>query len=185
MLGLYLSSSVSVGFVGGIAALGGCRGHAEPAPPPPAIEVREASGAVTARVVPGHPCRATVEGAELLVGGRPLVAQDGAARWTGEDAANGTTLKRDDAPVARVYARQLFDADGIPILRVLPDGSVTNRASAVVRHAAVAPTGDAVTVGTAIVTGTTDIVLAAMLAAPEAPPRVRALVACHFLLGAP
>ena len=202
MLGLYLSSSVSVGLVGpasvaGVAALlglagiaaivGGCRGGGEPAPPPPppAIEVRDAAGALTARVVAGHPCRATVEGVELLVGGRPLVAQQGAVRWTGEDAPNGTTLKKDGAPVARVHARQLFDAEGIPLLRVLEDGSITNRASVVVRRAAPAPTGNAVTVGSATFTGTTDVVLAAMLAAPEAPPDVRAMVACHFLLGAP
>ena len=182
MLWTYLSSLLLVG---------GCRCGAEPVPPPPppAIEVRDATGAVTARVVPGRPCRATVEGVELLVGGRPLVSQQGAIRWTGEDAPSGTTLSKNGAPVARVHARQLFDAEGIPLLRVLEDGSITNRASVVVRRAAPAPTGNAVTVGsatvTATVTGTTDVVLAAMLAAPEAPPDVRAMVACHFLLGAP
>jgi len=201
VLGLYHSSSVSVGLVGpasiaGVAALlglagvagivGGCRGGGDPAPPPPpAIEVRDAAGSVTARVVPGHPCRATVEGVELLVGGRPLVAQQGAVRWTGEDAANGTTLKKDGAPVARVHARQLFDEAGIPILRVLPDGGIINRASVRVRSAAASPTGNSVAIGAVTVTGTADITLAAMLAAPEAPPDLRALVACHFLLGAP
>jgi hypothetical protein len=224
---LYLSSPLLVGLVGG------CRCSADraaPPPPPPAIEVRDATGAVTARVVPGRPCRANVGDIELLVGGRPLLAQEGAVRWTGEDAANGTTLFKDGAPVARYHARQLFDAEGLPLLRVLDDGSIVDRASVVVRRAAVgsaaaattgsaaaaapttgpaaapttgpaaaattgsaaaaapttgpaaAPTTGAVTIGDVTVTGTTDVVLAAMLAAPEAPPAVRALVACHLLL---
>lgn len=176
MLWPYLSS---------ILLVGGCRCGAErePAPQPAAIEVRSAAGAVLARVVPGRPCRATVEGVELLVGGRPLVAQHGAARWSGEDAPNGTTLRKDGAAVARVHARQLFDAEGLPILRVMEDGSIANRASVIVRRATVAPApANAVTIGEATVTGTTDVVLAAMLAAPEAPPDVRAMVACHYLL---
>jgi hypothetical protein len=158
--------------------------------------VRDAAGVVTARVVPGRPCRANVEGVELLVGGRPLVSQHGAIRWTGEDAANGTTLFKDGAPVARVHARQLFDAEGLPILRVMDDGSIANRASVIVRRAepvpaaagpaaagsaAAAATGS-VKLGDVTVSGTTDVVLAAMLAAPEAAPDLRAMVACHLLL---
>jgi hypothetical protein len=154
--------------------------RSEPAPAPRAIEVRDARGEVTARVVPGHPCRATVEGVELLVGGRPLIAQYGSARWTGEDAENGTTFKSDGKPVARIHARQLFDGEGIPILRVLPDGGIANAANQVVRKATATPTG--VTVGDLTVTGTDDVVLAAMLGAREASPEVRALAACHFLL---
>ncbi|HWO20192.1 MAG TPA: hypothetical protein VNO30_15510 [Kofleriaceae bacterium] len=178
-----------------VGLVGSCRSGADrqaPPPPPPAIEVRDATGAVTARVVPGRPCRATIGDLELLVGGRPLVAQQGTVRWTGEDAANGTTLFKDGAPAARYHARQLFDAEGLPLLRVLEDGSIADRASAIVRRAAVAPpaaagsgsaaTAGAVTIGNATVTGTTDVVLAAMLASPEAPPAVRALVACHLLL---
>lgn len=149
-----------------------------------AIEVRDGTGAVSARIVPGRPCRARVEGVELLVGERPLVAQHGAARWTGEDAANGTTILKDGAPVARLHARQLFDAEGLPILRVLDDGAIADRASAIVRRAAAVPAEHAVTIGEATVTGTTDVVLAAMLAAPEAPPHVRAMVACHLLSSA-
>ncbi len=176
-------------FLSSLLLVGGCRCGAEreaaPPPPPPAIEVRDATGAVTARVVPGRPCRATVEGVELLVGGRPLVAQHGAARWSGEDAPNGTTLSKDGAAVARVHARQLFDAEGIPILRVMEDGSIANRASVIVRRAVAAPAASSVAIGELTVSGTTDVVLAAMLAAPEAAPELRALVACHFLLEAP
>ena len=57
------------------------------------------------------------------------------------------------------------------------------RRPVIVRRATVAPApANAVTIGEATVTGTTDVVLAAMLAAPEAPPDVRAMVACHYLL---
>jgi hypothetical protein len=188
----YLSLRLLVGFVGsvGFGGLGGLGGgcrcgsgrEAPPPPPPPAIEVRDATGAVTARVVPGRPCRARVEDVELLVGGRPLVAQLGATRWSGEDAANGTTLKKNDQVVARIHARQLFDAEGLPILRVLEDGSITDRARAVVRRAVAAPAASSVTIGDVTVSGTTDVVLAAMLAAPEAAPELRAMLACHLLL---
>lgn len=167
--------------VGAQALAGGCGGaEREPAPPRPAIEVRGPGGAVAARVVAGHPCRATVEGVELIVGGRPLVAQHGQVRWTGEDAPNGTTFKKGDSAVARVHAKQLFDGEGLPILRVMDDGSIANRASVIVRRAVAS--ADRVAIGDVTVTGTADVVLAAMLAAPEVPPDLRALVACHFLL---
>lgn len=152
----------------------------KPPPAPAGIEARDASGSVIARVVPGHPCRATVDGVELLVGGRPLVAQVGADRWTGTDAANGTTLRKNDQIVARIHARQLFDAEGIPLIRVLDNGDIVDKASAVVRKA-VADAGR-VTIGALAITGTTDLTVAAMLTAREAIPEVRALAACHYLL---
>ena len=162
-------------------ALAACgQERSEPPPAPRPIEVRDALGEVTARVAPGHPCRATVDGIEMIVGGRPLIAQYGSARWTGEDAENGTTFKTDGRAVARIHARQLFDGEGIPILRVLPDGGIANAANQIVRTASATPTG--VTVGDLTVTGTDDVVLAAMLSAREASPEVRALAACHFLL---
>jgi hypothetical protein len=173
-------------YLSSLLLVGGCRSSGDEAPArppdPPAIEVHDAAGVITARVVPGRPCRATVEGVELLVGGRPLVASHGAVRWTGEDAPNGTTLSKNGALAARVYARQLFDAEGLPILRVMDDGTIANRARVIVRRATAAPAANAVTIGDLTVTGTTDVVLAAMLAAPEATPDVRAMVACHFLL---
>lgn len=147
------------------------------------IELRDAEGMVTARVVPGRPCRASVDGVELLVGAQPLVAQHGAARWTGEDAANGTTFKKNDAAIARIHARQLFDGEGTPILRVLDNGDLADPAGAIVGRATA--TGRDVTVrqprGDATVTNTHDVVLAAMLAARAASPEVRALAACHLL----
>jgi hypothetical protein len=165
-----------------VAPLVGCQGGGTPpAPPQPTpIEARDASGTVVARVVPGHPCRAMVDGVELLVGGRPLIAQHGADRWTGEDAENGTTLRKNDRPVARIHARQLFDAEGIPVIRVREDGQIVDKANAVARTAVAATA--TVQIGDLTVTGTTDVVLAAMLTAREAIPEVRALGACHFLL---
>jgi hypothetical protein len=165
------------------ALVAGCRDRAEPPAPVPAIELRDAQGAVTARVVPGHPCRATVDGVELLVGGPPLVAQLGAARWTGEDGANGTTLRKNDVTVARIFANQLFDGEGVPVLRVTDNGDITSPAGAVVAHAVVS--ADGVALGDATVTHTRSVPLAAMLAARGVGAEVRALAACHYLLGAP
>lgn len=153
----------------------------------PAIEVVDATKSVTARVVPGRPCRATVDGVELLVGGRPLVAQIGSDRWTGEDSPSGTTLKKNDQIVARIHAKQIFDANGIPIIRVMDNGDIADKANALVRKAVVS--GNAVTIvatrplaGELTVTGTTDIAIAAMLTARETVPEVRALAACHYLI---
>jgi hypothetical protein len=154
-------------------------------PAPRAIEAHAASGAVSARVVQGHPCRATVEGIELLVGGRPLVAQVGTVRWTGEDAANGTTLLQNDKPVARIHAKQIFDAEGIPLLRVMDNGDIVDRQSRIVRKAIVV--ADGVRIGDITVRGATtgELPLAAMLTAPELEPSLRALAACHYLLDPP
>lgn len=165
-------------FVALALAAAGCQQSPPPPKRVPAIEVKDATGAVTSRVVHGRPCRATVDGVELLVG-RPLVAQVGSDRWTGEDAANGTTLKLNDRPVARIHAKQLFDAEGIPLVRVLDTGDVVDKSNAVVRKAVAGK--DAVTIGDVTVTGTTDLVLAVMLTAREAPAPVRGLAACHFL----
>jgi hypothetical protein len=146
-----------------------------------AIQVVDGKGVVTSRIVPGHPCRAEVDGVEMQVGGRPLVAQLGSRRWTGEDAANGTTFKLNDAPVARIHAKQLFDGEGVPLVRVSDNGDIANGGGRILRKAIVA--GDKITIGEFVVTGTTDLVLAAMLTAKtEATPELRALAACHFLL---
>ncbi len=169
-----------------IPALAGCQGTSasEHAPDPggdeAAIVARDRAGTVVSRVRPGHPCRATVESFDLQVGGPPLVAQLGDDRFTGELAANGLTLRKNDAPVARFYARQLFDHQGIPLVRVLESGDIADGASAIVRRATAAT--NTVTVGDFTVTGTSDLVLAAMLTAREASPEVRALIACHLVL---
>jgi hypothetical protein len=174
----------------------GCQG--DPAPEAPvarlAIEV-VAAGKVVASVLPGHPCRATVAGVELLIGGPPLLSQAGSTRWTGETMTNGTTFRNNDRAVARIHANQLFDDQGIPILRVMDDGTIVNGPGRVVRKAlakhAAAPRVEIRDAEpqkrpeTIVVTNTEDIVLAAILSANEVEAEIRALVACHYLLGAP
>jgi hypothetical protein len=123
-----------------------------------------------------------VDGRELLVGGRPLVAQVGETRWTGEDAANGTTLFENGHPAARIHANQLFDPDGVPLVRVMDNGDIGNPAGQIVRKAVTAATK--ITIGDVTVTGTSDVALAAMLTAPEVTAEIRALAACHYLLPA-
>ncbi len=149
------------------------------------------AGKSIARVIPGHPCRATIGDIELLVGGPPLVATLGDAKWTTETASNGTTFKKNDEPVARIHANQLFDAQGIPVVKVTEGGSIANGPGRVVRKATVVPGyAPKVEIKTmtnaeeAVVTNTDDLVLAALLSAPEADPTIRGLVACHLLLAA-
>jgi hypothetical protein len=167
-----------------VVPLTGCQSTDAPKTAPKSAEIEATDdGLVVARVIPGRPCRAIVAGVELLVGGRPLVAQIGADRWTGEDAENGTTLRKNDQIVARIHANQLFDANGIPILRVLDNGDIVDKANAVARKAVVA--GDRITIDSFTVTGTTDIAIAAMLTARETVPEVRALAVCHYLLEKP
>lgn len=164
-----------------------------------AIEIRDGA-TITARVVPGQPCRATVDEHELIVGfgrsevsARSLVSQFGTTRWTTEQHTNGTTLYRNALPVARIHARQLFDEAGSPVIRVLDSGDIVNGAGQVIRHARVDAPNRHVAIARAttpgqpaseptIVTNTTDPVLAAMLTARETTAEIRALAACHFLL---
>ena len=164
-----------------LATLWGCQTKEAPPKEPASIKVLDGD-AELARVLLGRPCRATVDGVEVLVGGRPLVAQVGADRWTGEDASNGTTLRKNDQIVARIHAKQLFDANGVPIMRVMVNGDIADKANAVVRKAIV--DGNAVRIGSLTVTGTTDVAIAAFLTltSRETVPEVRALAACHYLI---
>ena len=171
-----------------LATLFACQGHSASSDlptGPAAIEVRDRTGKLTARVIAGHPCRATVDGLELLVGGRPLIAQVGETRWTGEDAPNGTTLKKNDAAVARIHAKQLFDAEGVPLVRVMENGDIGDSAGRIVRKAVLGSgTPPKIEIGEVTVTGTADLALAAMLTASEAGAEIRALAACNYLLPA-
>ena len=158
--------------------------------PSPAIEVRR-NGAAVAKVVPGRPCRATVEGSEVIVGATPFGATVGDAKWTATTETNGTTFKKNDQPVARIHANQLFDAQGIPLVRVTETGDIANGAGRLVRKATVvagyAPQVEIkslVGADAVVVSHTEDVVLAALLSAPEADPTIRALVACHLLQAA-
>jgi hypothetical protein len=170
-----------------VGACGRAERAPEPARAPAAVEVR-AGARLIARVVPGAPCRAVVEGLELLVGLDPVVARHGEATWRAVRAADGTTLLRDGQPRARLHAGQLFDEAGRPLLGVRGDGAIWSRGAATRRRAVATPAGapdpaapGTVRVGDVTATGTTDLLAAALLAAPEVTPELRAITACYLL----
>jgi hypothetical protein len=175
---------------------------------PPSIELKDAKGHVTARVTPGHPCRAMVDDIEMLVGSDPLVAQLGEVRWTGTTATNGTTIKRNDEVIARVFPIDqpsetgVYTPDGVAMFRATVSGDkadLISGAGAVIGTVKKLPTGGISIVSRSIVsssivsslpgervlTGTNDLLLAALLGATEAPPEVRGLAACHRLFPSP
>lgn len=154
--------------------------------PAAAIEVHDGAGAVLASVSPTLPCRARVDGVELVVTGRPVDVTVGSAHWTADDDAGGTLIKRDGEVVARVTTTTgsgaslgVFRPDGVAIVRaLLTDGAarVINGQRVVLRTTT--RTSSGIAAGDRTVTGTDDVLLAAILAAPEVAPEVRALAAC-------
>jgi hypothetical protein len=174
-----------------IASLGtvACQGKSQldtPRPPRPVVEAR-AAGSTVARVVGGHPCRAEIEGNELLVGTEPLVAQVGNTRWSGDDGADGTTLRRDGTPLVRLHDSAtgivIDDPAGATLLKVGIDGTVANARGEILRRAEAskASGASAIKIGDALITGTSDLALGVLVTAPELIPEVRALAACHRL----
>jgi hypothetical protein len=174
----------------GVALLAGCPGQSTPDLPaaaPAGVEVRDAAGEVTARIVAGRPCRAMVEGVELQVGAHPLVAMVGNVRWDGVESTSGTTLNRNGVRAADFVTDdaklQVQDDQGIAVIRARVEGEtapVLDAANTTVRTAK--RSGSSVTIGDMTVTGTQDLLLAALLTAHEIGPEVRALAACHRLL---
>jgi len=173
----------------------GCQAKSEP-PPAPALPadvvVRDDKGTVLADLRPGRPCRATIGPIELIVGGPPLVAQLGDTRWVGDDESNGTTLSRAGTPVARVFpvgdpmTAAVLDPEGVALARVQTSGgdaTVSNGAGQTVRrlHTKV---GGTIVIDqlAATATGTNDLVLVALLSAPELAPEVRMIAACQRVL---
>lgn len=149
--------------------------------------MRDAVGEVTARLVAGRPCRAMVEGVDLQIGAEPLVAMVGNVRWDGVETAKSTTLTRNGVPAAEIVVEagklQINDDKGIPVIRARLEGEtapVLDAANTTVRTAK--RSGTNVTIGDMTVTGTQDLLLAALLTAHELGPEVRALAACHRLL---
>jgi hypothetical protein len=175
-----------------IVALAACNGgkQAEQAPPTP-IEVRDAQG-VVAELLPIRPCRAKVGNQEMIVGGPPILSQLGTTRWMGTTGSNGTMYEKDGERVARLYPladaneASVLDTHGVALMRVMVTGEtakVTDAATVPVRN--VTKEGNAITIDAPVpltVTGTDDLVLAALLTAPELTPEVRMLAACERVL---
>ncbi len=176
-------------FVGGAGVVvGGCQGKSEPDPPrpPPRVIEARAGNTTLAHIIAGHPCRAEIDGDELLIGTQPLVAQIGNTRWSGDDAAGdgSTTLRKDGAAVVRIRdtqeaAIEVFDRSGAAILRLSADGAIANGSGEILRRAE--PARGSIKIGDAVVTGTTDVALGVLITAPELIPEVRGLAACHRL----
>jgi hypothetical protein len=172
---------------------GGTSGTEKPASRK-AIELRDAKGVVLARVTEGRPCRATIDDEELIIGGRPLVMMLGETRWSGDDIDGSTVITRDGESYARIYPADirddevaLFDRQGVPLLRVTAAGDaavVRDPGQSPVRELSRSATGITVKTptGDAHVTGSQDLLLAAVLSATEISIEVRALAACHRLL---
>lgn len=176
-----------------IVAFAACNGgskQAEPVQTKP-IEVRDAQG-VVAVLLPIRPCRAKIGNQEMIVGGPPILSQVGETRWMGTTAANGTTYEKNGERIARLYPpadpaeASVLDMRGVALMRVMLTGDtakVTDAASVPVRN--VKKEGDAITVDAPqplTVTGTDDLVLVALLTAPELTPEVRMLAACERVL---
>ena len=174
----------------GVALLAGCPGQSSadsPAAPSAGVEVRDATGEITARVVAARPCRAMVEGIDVQVGANPLVTMVGNVRWDGVEDGTKVTLTRNGVRAADLVTDgnriQVLDDHGFAVIRTkLEDDTapVFDAANTNVRTAK--RSGTNVTIGDMTVTGTQDLLLAALLTAHEIGPEVRALAACHRLL---
>lgn len=172
---------------------GGAASNGSGAPAATPIEVKDGAQ-VIAKVVAGHPCRATVGNVDMQIGGAPLVAQVGDVKWTGSDDTNGTYLLQNDAIAARILAGpdqlSVFDPEGVALFRAKlgktqQEVSVQDASGRRLRQGNVVAGSIQIGDGTKsyTVTGTDDLILAAILTASEASPQIRALTACHRVLG--
>jgi hypothetical protein len=179
---------ISIAFV---AACNGGEKQAAPAPVATPIEVRDAQG-VIAELVPIRPCRAKVGDQEMIVGGPPILSQLGETRWMGMTGSNGTTYEKDGQRIARLFPltdpaqAAVIDTQGVALMRVKVTGDkavVTDAATVPVRNLVKQEKSISVDAPIALtVTGTDDLVLAALLTAPELVPEVRMLAACERVL---
>lgn len=155
--------------------------------------MRDSQGKSLAEMHSGDPCRATIGPFEMIVGGGPpLIAQLGNDRWTGETASNGLQLSRGVDRIARVFPlgdstqTAVLDNDGIAVLRVKVgggDATVSNAGGQMLRSLHTKVGGEIVSDPVAFTaTGTKDLVLVALLTAPELQPEVRMLAACQRVL---
>jgi len=173
-----------------LVALLGCHENSEKAPEPPKIvEVRDDHSATLARIQAGLPCRATFAGSELLVDAKPSLESAG-AKWSAEDRGRDVAILKDGQLFARVVRQaqeqrsgriDVFDPKGIAMVRVSEAGGRVHVANAGGVPLREGQRGNPVTIGNTTVSGIDDAQLAALIAAPELAPEVRALVACTAL----
>jgi hypothetical protein len=175
-----------------VAALG-CQSRAEPPAPAPVVlvEVHDATS-VVATVRPDRPCRATVGPIELIVGKTPFVAELGDTHWTGERGAAGMFFLENGTKVARVApdgdpaAATVFDPTGAPVVVIAATATaatVSDGTGRVLRTLTKRGLVIAVSQPVQTVTGTSDLVLAALITAQELEPEIRMLAACDRVLG--
>lgn len=170
----------------------GCQGKKQAPPPEPVpVQVRDSSGVLVAELKPLRPCRGSIGPVDLIVGGPPLLATLGDTRWTGASAANGTTLSRDGQAVVRVFpvgdatSGAVLDMQGVARARIAVSGqtaTVSDAASVPVRNLKLGSTSITSDEPTLTITGTQDLILAALLSAPELMPEVRIIAACERVL---
>jgi hypothetical protein len=176
----------------GLALVMGCQDKKQAPPPEPVpVQVRDSSGVLVAELKALRPCRGSIGPVELIVGGPPLLATLGDTKWTGSTATNGTTLSRNGEAVARVFpvgdaaSAAVIDMQGVALARIVVTGQ-----AATVSDAASVPVRNLKSNGTSItsdelkltITGTQDLILAALLSAPELMPEVRIIAACERVL---
>src|SRR5215468_4540394 len=132
-----IAASVAAPLAASVFVAGCQRSEPDPPRPPPAVIEARAGSTTLAHIIAGHPCRAEIDGNELLIGTQPLVAQVGNTRWSGDDTAgDGTTLRKDGAAVVRIRdaqeaAIEVFDPRGAAILRLSADGAIANASGAI------------------------------------------------------
>jgi hypothetical protein len=180
-----------------VLALAACQGRQSAPPPAPVVvRVMDETGHVVAELRPGHPCRASAGLGELIVGGPPIVASEGSAEWKGTSAPNGTTYEKNGERLARLYpiddpkSAAVLDMHGVALVRIAVDGGkaiVSNASGVPVRNlmqGAAGSAGPTIVIDSppSTVTGTDDLILASLLAAPELVPEVRMLAACDRVL---
>jgi len=178
-----------------LVGLLGCHGKSTDAPPPlPLVQVHDASGAILAELRPIRPCRGSIGPVELIVGGPPLVAQNGTTRWAGSSpgAGSATTITRDDEKIARIANQQagaaVIDLQGVPVTRIAVAGqqaTVLDAANTPLRTLTAKASQIDIDQPAGTVTGTNDLVIAALLSAPEVVPELRILAACERVLAPP
>jgi len=155
------------------------------------VQAKDANGKVIAELRPLRPCRASVDGTEMIVGGPPILSQVGNTTWTGSTSENGTTYSRDSERIARIYpirdpkSAAVLDMQGVAMARITVAGdkaAVADASTATIRSLTKLGSTISIDAPPLTVTGTDDLVLAALLTAPELVPEVRMLAACERVL---